>query len=561
MERSNVALMGFKNAPAHAQRFMDETLRDHADYAAAFIDDIIIFSETKQEHLIHLAAIFSLFRQRNVTLAPSKSFLAFPLVKLLGYLVNGIGLMNTEERVAALRRMKFPETLQHLEKWIGMVGWLRHLIPRFAARIAPLQDRKTQMLLAAKSQGLPLKGTARKRYTARADFTPTPAEKAAFQDVTSALMEAGTRHHFNPDKTLFILLDASQEHGLGAMAFHLADGFSWDQTKRIPATAVRPITFLSRTLQGGEPRYWPTELEVTCLVWVIRKLRTLVTSSKAGPVVALTDHAATIGIVQQKTLFSSSARANNRLIVASQWLSQFNLKVYHIPGTTNVVADAISRLPTEDNDHLPGAQGELDRVWDDESPDEKVHLFSEASIVPDLRQKILDGYDSDPKWHSILRQLGDENEKAGLAFTRSNGLLYFTEQDGRRRLCIPEKCADEIIAEAHLRKFHPGERRLWEDLNSTFAITRLARKVKNHVKQCETCRRNQTDRQKPHGEMIPIQTPAIPFHTIAMDFVVGLPNVDPAGTPWPSPPGGYFNVLLTVTDKFSKMCLLIPGNA
>ena len=122
MERSKVALMGFKNSPAHAQRFMDETLRDHAEYAAAFIDDIIIFSETMEEHIRHLTIIFELFHERNITLSPSKSFLAYPSVKLLGYLVDGIGLTNTEERLAALRRMKFPETLQHLEKmdWHGL---------------------------------------------------------------------------------------------------------------------------------------------------------------------------------------------------------------------------------------------------------------------------------------------------------------------------------------------------------------------------------------------------------------------------------------------------------
>ena len=250
----------------------------------------------------------------------------------MGFLVDGIGLMNTEERVDALRRMKFSGTLQQLERWIGMVGWLRHLIPRLSSRIALLQDRKTLMLEEARNNGRQLVGSARKRYTARKDFNPTQDEEQAFRDVTNALAEAGMRFHSNPVKRLFIQLDASKEHGMGAMVFHLADGHEWDPAKRMPATAVQPILFLSRSLKGGEPRYWPTELEMACLVWVVRKLRTLITSSRTGHIVISTDHATTCGIVKQKSLFTANMKTNDRLVIAPQWLSQFPLQVFHIPG-------------------------------------------------------------------------------------------------------------------------------------------------------------------------------------------------------------------------------------
>ncbi|PFH59863.1 hypothetical protein XA68_11755 [Ophiocordyceps unilateralis] len=69
-----------------------------------------------------------------------------------------------------------------------------------------------------------------------------------------------------------------------------------------------------------------------------------------------------------------------------------------------------------------------------------------------------------------------------------------------------------------------------------------------------------SDRGKTPGEMVAIVSPSIPFHTIAMDFVVGLPDVPSADAPWAAPPGDFFNALLTVSDKFSKMCLLIPGH-
>ena len=80
LEKSRVALMGSKKSPAHVQRFMDEILREHSDYAGAFIDDIIIFSDSAEEHLVHLDAIFRSFHEKNIALSAEKSFLAYPSV-------------------------------------------------------------------------------------------------------------------------------------------------------------------------------------------------------------------------------------------------------------------------------------------------------------------------------------------------------------------------------------------------------------------------------------------------------------------------------------------------
>ena len=83
------------------------------------------------------------------------------------------------------------------------------------------------------------------------------------------------------------------------------------------------------------------------------------------PVVVLTDHAATRGIVEQTTLDTSSTnRANRRLINVSIYLSQYDLKVYHLPGRLNFVPDALSRL-TALGDLVEREDGDaiLDSIW------------------------------------------------------------------------------------------------------------------------------------------------------------------------------------------------------
>lgn len=95
LERANVALMGFKNSPSYAQRFMDRRLRRYRHFARAYIDDVVIFSNTADEHLDHVQTILRLFKDVNLALSPEKSFIAYLSVRLLGFKVDAVGLTIT----------------------------------------------------------------------------------------------------------------------------------------------------------------------------------------------------------------------------------------------------------------------------------------------------------------------------------------------------------------------------------------------------------------------------------------------------------------------------------
>jgi len=106
----------------------------------------------------------------------------------------------------------------------------------------------------------------------------------------------------------------------------------------------RVVMFLSKELTSAETSYWPTELETSALVFVVKKTRHLVEANDF-PTIVYTDYVAVKHIAHSTSLQTNSPeRANMHLIQDSQYLSQFRLDVRYSPGKDNVVADALSRI-------------------------------------------------------------------------------------------------------------------------------------------------------------------------------------------------------------------------
>lgn len=130
--------MGFKNSCAYVQRFMDRRLYIYRQFVKAFIDDIVIYSDTEHEHLEHLRRVLTLLREIGLSLSAKKSFLGYPSVELLGHRVDGLGMATTEQRIAAIQNIKMPNTLKDLEHYLGLTGWLRPFMPFYAQLSEPL---------------------------------------------------------------------------------------------------------------------------------------------------------------------------------------------------------------------------------------------------------------------------------------------------------------------------------------------------------------------------------------------------------------------------------------
>lgn len=106
-----VTVMGFKNSPPFMQRKMDSLLCEFRTFCHTYVDDTVIFSATLENHLRHLHAVFGRFQQLGITLKPTKAFIDFPSVILLGRQVDGMGLSIDKGLITAIHELKFSATL------------------------------------------------------------------------------------------------------------------------------------------------------------------------------------------------------------------------------------------------------------------------------------------------------------------------------------------------------------------------------------------------------------------------------------------------------------------
>jgi Integrase zinc binding domain len=237
-------------------------------------------------------------------------------------------------------------------------------------------------------------------------------------------------------------------------------------------------------------------------------------------------------------------RANKKLINVSVYLSQYALKIYHLAGKKNLVPDALSRLAAVgDPEERPEGIVILDQVWD---TDTAYLTMAEAEMEPSLKDRYMQGYETDRKYAPIIEDLrkspingnGNSNEDIGNTFFRpgypfilTNGLLYNIKPDGSRCLCIPYNMIKDLLEETHDQKHHWGRDRMLYDLRG-YSVNKKTHEVKQYIKHCPTCQLNATDRQQPIGNYQPVRPGDIlPMRTFAIDFIVGLPSVPSANTP------------------------------
>ena len=411
-ETFNVPVMGCMNSIAYVQRQIDKILRP-VKHARAYIDDVVTGATSFQQHLKDLRELFQLFVDYNISISPTKTYLGYPDVNLLGQRVNSLGLTSSEDKLRAISKLHYPTTLGALEHYLGLTGYLRQYVHYYAQLSKPLQELKTSLLKASPS----VAGRPRKRYASTTKLPPPlPAEAASFEELQKAMGQPSMLVHFDPAKTLWIDLDASKEFGFGAVVFHCKD-FDEKETRWPTRTTIQPILFLSRLLTPAERNYWPTELEIAGFVWIIKKVRHMVESSKF-PVKVQTDHSAILDIFKQSSIVSttSTMRMNVRLVRASQFLRQFRLEVSHKPGKEHVLPDALSRLASCSHPKLPDDHSELDALF----------TATLVDMNEEFYEKLIEGYEKDDFWKRILKQI-DENDALGenaisLPFVRGENL-------------------------------------------------------------------------------------------------------------------------------------------
>lgn len=398
-----VPIMGYVNSIAYVQREINNILRHVRNWARAYVDDIICRAKSLDDLFSKLCTLFEIFVVYNISIKPTKTFLNYPDVGLLGLEVNSLGLTTAKEKLNAISLLHYPDTLGALEYYLGLIGYLWSYIHYYAQLAEPLQSLKTSLLKVAL-----LSGQQCRAYASKTKLPPaTPQQLASFEGIQAALAKPITLAYHDPDKILWIDLDSSKEFRFGAVIFHTDEENKLTEGTWPLKTSIHPLIFLSRLLSPAESHYWPTELEIAGFIWVIKKVRHLVESARAK-VIIQTDHSAIRDIVQQSLITSttSAMQMNVRLVRASQFLRQFRLVVCHKPGKEHIVPDALSRLASA-NTNLPSEDpnySELDALF--------TYNTTLIDIHPDLVKRIVKGYKADNWWAKIWRQM-EENDKLG----------------------------------------------------------------------------------------------------------------------------------------------------
>ena len=134
----NVMPFGLSNAPAVFQELMSVVLQGYNDFGTVYLDDIMVFSSTLEEHLEHLSIIFGKLRQHNFKLKLKKcSFLQLE-TNYLGFVISEEGIKSDEQKIEAIKSLPVQTCVREVRSFIGMSSYYRRFIPNFSQIAEPI---------------------------------------------------------------------------------------------------------------------------------------------------------------------------------------------------------------------------------------------------------------------------------------------------------------------------------------------------------------------------------------------------------------------------------------
>jgi hypothetical protein len=129
------------NSPASFQRLMNVVIMDLTGTECwIFLDDMIVFSDTIEEHASRLEHVLQRFENANLQLQPAKCVFAKPRVQYLGCIVSRDGITVSPEKVKAVRQYPTPRSVKDVRSYLGLVSFYSRLIPKFAGIAKPLTE-------------------------------------------------------------------------------------------------------------------------------------------------------------------------------------------------------------------------------------------------------------------------------------------------------------------------------------------------------------------------------------------------------------------------------------
>jgi transposase InsO family protein len=216
-------------------------------------------------------------------------------------------------------------------------------------------------------------------------------------------------------------------------------------------------------------------------------------------------------------------------------LAQYDFKIVHCKGTENAVADALSRRP----DYELGTKEAVPAILTTDSEGHIIYNHQILAATSELQndewlERIRVNTETD---ESLQKVLGNNTALMKDGLVHVHGLVY-----------VPRNLQNEIIQLNHDEptQGHLGIEKTIEKITRNYYIPALHRKVKNYIRQCDSCQRNKSSRHAPYGEMGLAEVPKQPWEWITMDFITKLPISE----------GN--DMIMVVVDRLTKYAYMIP---
>lgn len=560
-----VLCFGLCNAPSTFQRVMNHLLRDCADFACVYLDDILVFSKDAASHEQHLRKVLTLLSDNKFYLKLSKCDLNKSELKYLGHIIGRHGVAADPAKVQQVLDWSVPRSLAELRKFLGLSNYFRRFIADYSSMVAALTSLTSN------------------DSASKFNWSNWPAtELAAFNAVKMALASA----------PVLALPDLNAPFELSADASLFGTGGVLMQAGRV-------IAYTSSKFSKAEQGYTTQEQELLALIRALQVWRCYIEGPQT--VTLITDHNPLVAIQTQKNLSRRMAR----------WvlfLQRFNFSIQYRPGKFNV-ADPLSRNPHLQNSsaatsEVPGpapASGPVEttsgsavvsvcgQLWVltrsqaraeaqlthpseavpspasadpssvpvsevTRSPEfgsgggeahhthslgdqRDVEPFQQSSLLSDIKA----AYTSDPWFaeHDRLAAKGFVLDPCGLWLT-ANGRTVVPRSPLVREQVL-KACHDSTLSG------HPGITKTVKQIERSFWWPTLRADVEHYVRHCDACQRNKSSSQRKAGFLRPLSIPGRRWEAVSLDLITKLPKT-----------AHKYDAILVVVDRLSKMVHLVP---
>ena len=292
---------GMKNAPATFQRLVNK-LTAGIDNCEVYIDDIVVYTDTWEDHIKSIRSLFNKLREANLTVNLVKSEIAHAHVIFLGHVVGQGQVKPIQAKVEAIQKFPVPTTKKELMRFLGMAGYYRRFCRNFSETVAPLTNLLSK----------------------RVKFIWTDACQYAFDKIKSVLISSPVLNAPNFEKPFKLATDAS-DNGVGAILLQTdVDGID------------HPVSYFSKRFNPHQKNYSTIEKETLALLLALQHFDVYL-GTTMFPITVLTDHNPLVFLSRMKN-------KNQRLVRWTLFLQGYNLDIKHIKGKDNIFPDALSRI-------------------------------------------------------------------------------------------------------------------------------------------------------------------------------------------------------------------------